>query len=350
MNLFALALAVGEPEIGELRLDQDWIVGCDNLRFCHAVSLPVAADGDDSPLGDGSMTVAITRGGGPSDAPLIQLTVIEDIPGMAMSDIRGVLIDTGDTLLDLRNKNGVYNLNADASRRVLRAINGRNEIALVDSKHKPLATASLKGLMAVLTYMDERQYRLGTDSALANPGRKSANYFTIPPMTPPRGVRISAPTQTAPTLLDPARISDLREQDPCLARQMGETADEPKYHRLDRQTTLLILPTTCGGYNAYSQVYVIGNDGTFAKPVFTLSKSTEHTDDENLANVGWDGKKQRLVSYSRGRVLGDCGQIQEFAWSEGQFKLTHYSSMTPCRGNKNYITTYSLATVSEESR
>ena len=87
LHLFALALAVGEPEVGELQLDQDWIVGCDNLRFCHAVSLPVAADGDDSPLGDGSVTVAIKRGGGPSDAPLVQLTVIEDIPGMAMSII-----------------------------------------------------------------------------------------------------------------------------------------------------------------------------------------------------------------------------------------------------------------------
>lgn len=344
--IFALALATGEPEVGDLRLDQDWIVGCDNLRFCHAVSLPVAADDDDSPLGDGNMIVSIKRGGGAADAPLIQLAVIEDIPGVAMSDIRGVLVDTGDTLLDLSSKNGVYDLNADASWRVLKAVKGHNEIALVDSKRKPLASASLKGLIAALAYMDERQYRRDTVSALAYPGRKPADYMTIPPMTPSRQVKIAAPPQTAPTLLEPSQISELRANDPCLEYSPDAKVDEPEYYRVDDRTTLLILPTSCGGYNPYRQLYVIGNDGATTKPKVSLRTGTEHVDDTDLPDVGWDSKRQRLVSFGRGRVLADCGEIQEFAWSEGRFTLTHFSSMTPCRGSRDYITTYRLETIS----
>ena len=350
MHLFALALALGAPEIGELHLDQDWIVGCDNLRFCHAVSLPVPADGDDLPLGDGNMTVSITRGVGPLDAPIIQLAVVEDIPGVLMSDIRGVLVDTGDTLLDLDSKNGVYDLNADASRRILRAMKERNEIALVDTKGKPLARASLKGLMAALAYMDERQYRRDTVSALADPGRKPANYLTIPPMTPPRQVRIAATPQAPPALLEPAKITELRAQDPCLEYHSEAVADEPEYHRLDDRHSLLVLPTTCGGYNPYRQLYVIGNDGTVNKPVISLAKSTEYIEDSELPDVGWSKERQRLLSFGRGRVLADCGEIQEFAWSEGRFILTLHSSMTPCRGSRNYITTYRLETISEGPR
>jgi Protein of unknown function (DUF1176) len=350
MHLFALALAAGEPEVGELHLDRDWIVGCDNLRFCHAVSLPVPADGDDRPLGDGNMTVSITRGGGPLDSPIIQLAVVEDIPGVIMSDIRGVLVDTGDTLLDLSSKNGVYNLNADASRRVLRVMKEHNEIALVDAKRKSLARASLKGLMAALSYMDERQYRRDTVSALANPGRKPANYQTVPPMTPPRQVRIAPPTQTPPTMLEPAKISELRAQDPCLEYHSDTVADEPEYHRLDNNNSLLVLPTTCGGYNPYRQLYVIGNEGTVTKAVISLRKSSEYIDDIELPDIGWNKERQRLLSFGRGRVLADCGEIQEFAWSEGRFTLTLHSSMTPCRGSRDYITTYRLETVIEGPR
>lgn len=350
MHLLALALAVGEPEVGELQLDQDWIVGCDNLRFCHAVSLPVAADGDDRPLGDGNMTVAITRGGGPLDAPIIQLAIVEDIPGVVMSDIRGVLVDTGDAVLDLNSTSGVYDLNANASRRILGAMKGHNEIALVDAKGKPLARASLKGLMAALEYMDERQYRRDTVSALANPGRKPANYLTIPPMTPPRQVRIAVPPQAPPTLLEPAKINELRAQDPCLEYHPETKAEDPEYHRLDNRHSLLVLPTTCGGYNPYRQLYVIGNDGTVTKPVVSLRKSTDYIDDSELPDVGWSKERQRLLSFGRGRGLADCGEIQEFAWSEDRFILTFRSSMTPCRGSRDYITTYRLETVSEGSR
>ena len=350
LQLFALALAVGEPEVGELQLDQDWIVGCDNLRFCHAVSLPAPAEGDDFPLGDGNMTVSITRGGGPLDAPIIQLAVIEDIPGVAMSDIRGVLVDNGDTLLDLNSKNGVYDLNANASRRVLKVMKGHNEITLVDAKGKPLARASLKGLMAALAFMDERQFRSDTVSALASPGPKPPNYLNIPPITPPRQVRIAASPNVPPTLLGPAKISELRAQDPCLEYRSDAVAQEPEYHRLDINNSMLILPTKCGGYNPYRQLYVISNDGMVTKPRISLRKSSEYVDDSELPNIGWSEERQRLQSFGRGRVLADCGEIQEFAWSDGRFILTLHSSMTPCRGSRDYITTYRLETVSEKHR
>ena len=350
MHLFSLALAISEPEVGELQLDQDWIAGCDNLRFCHAVSLPVPADGDDRPLGDGNMTVSITRGGGPLDAPIIQLAVVEDIPGVAMSDIRGVLVDTGDTLLDLNSQNGVYDLNADASRRVLRVMKGHNEIALVDAKGKALARASLKGLMAALAYMDDRQFRRDTVSALANPGPSPANYLTIPPMVPARMLKIARPPHPPPTLLEPAKISELRALDPCLEYRSDPVADEPEYHRLDNNNSLLILPTTCGGYNPYRQLYVIGNDGTVTKPVISLRKKSEYINDNELPDVGWSKERQRLISFGRGRVLADCGEIQEFAWSEDRFILTLHSRMTPCRGSRDYITTYRLETTSEKPR
>ncbi|MEL6437005.1 MAG: DUF1176 domain-containing protein, partial [Pseudomonadota bacterium] len=36
-------------------------------------------------------------------------------------------------------------------------------------------------------------------------------------------------------------------------------------------------------------------------------------------NLGWDAEAQRLVSFFKGRGIGDCGTINEWAWEEGPF-------------------------------
>ncbi len=348
--LFALTAATGDPKLDELALYQDWIVGCDNLRSCHATSLPVEEEGNIGPVGDGNMTVAIKRGAAPSDGPQVQLAVVDSLPDSNMTDIRGVAVDGGKSLLKLNGTNGVFNLDAKASAKLVAAVRHARAIAFVDHKGKVVASASLSGLMAALAYIDERQYRLDTVSALANPGKKVADYRTIPPIFPQSPINIREIPDRLPAGLDEAQISSLRQQDPCLANNPNAAPAAPEYHRMDDKTSLLILPTSCDGYNPYSQIYTISDDGVIAKAQFSRHPGGATLDDTDLVNIWWDKEERRLNSFGRGRVISDCGVSEEFAWSEGLFHLTHYASMSPCRGSRDFITTYRRETVSRPVR
>src|SRR6478672_12008234 len=97
--LFAAAAAAGAPHPSPLKLYQDWIVGCDNGRACHAVALmPQSGEG---------ATMAVRRGAEAGAPVIIDFTLDgagaaglaadgKKLPVRITADDNGALVATAD--------------------------------------------------------------------------------------------------------------------------------------------------------------------------------------------------------------------------------------------------------------
>jgi Protein of unknown function (DUF1176) len=346
LYLFLVASAAqGSVDEEPLQLYKDWVVGCDNMRSCHAVSL-VAEDIGERPVGDDGLEISFKRDGSPKSSFRIGLsTRYDEIKPLENSSI-GVLIDGGRPIMRLRARNGLLEVPPERAVKLLTAMRRGHVLSLVDDEGNYIAGASLRGFVAALSYVDTKQYRVGTTSALARPGSKPADAFSIPPMPPPAVIRVAGKPNAPPNILTEKALQPLRAQDTCLKYSEDALPGKPEYHRLDANHTLLILPTVCGGYNPASMIFVVDNQGDVKRAQVLLDHGEKDIgDDGMLTDVTWDEKARLLSSFGRGRGLADCGLIERFAWSEGRFRLTHSSSMSPCRGSYDYITTYRLDVV-----
>ncbi len=340
--------AYGAIDDEPLLVHKDWVVGCDNWRSCQAVSLLVE-DSIDEPVGDGNLAVVIKRDGRPQDIPAVGLTFRSDATVPLNNAEVGISVDDREPLLRLRIRKGALTIDPKQGGMLISAMKRGKVLSVVDAKGKHVASASLHGLFAALAYMDAKQFRTGTRSALANPGNKAANASSIPPMPPRPIIRVSAKPAAQPYILSEAALEPLLKMDPCLKYSKDALPSDPKFHRLDNDYTVLILPTVCGGYNPTSQIFVVDNNGGVKKAQLLLDGAARGMEDDGmLTDAGWDDKARLLSSFGRGRGLADCGEIKDFVWSQGRFWLTHSSSMSPCRGSFDYITTYRVKVIIEE--
>jgi hypothetical protein len=345
------ALAHAGVDDGPLKLYRDWVVGCDNWRSCHAVSL-FEESGNEEPIADGNLAISIKRAGAPQASPFIELTYRGETSGPLDKSVVELSVDDGWPVLRLPINDGKVVIEANNANRMLLEMRNGKALSLKDVHGKYWSSASLRGLFDALSYMDIKQYRGGTRTALVNLGTKPANARNIPPMPPPPVVRVSAPPKVAARTLGEETLLSLREQDPCI-KYSGDDVQPSRanFYRLDSQYTLLILPTVCGGYNPTSQIFVINDDGNVERAQFGSELfAAPRKDDGELTEVTWDQGARLLSSFGRGRGLADCGLIEDFAWSENRFKLVHFSSMSPCRGSWDHITTYRLDVIIEPDR
>ena len=56
-----------------------------------------------------------------------------------------------------------------------------------------------------------------------------------------------------------------------------------------------------------------------------------------LVNASWDAKTGQLMSYAKGRGLGDCGSSQSYVWDGSTFRLIEMRMMNQCRGAWDWI-------------
>ena len=353
MLIAALMLAAAAPPfvVGDLKVFGDWAVGCDNGRDCHAASLP-SEEGPEEPLGDGSLTIAIKRSGNPYGPVLVSFGGEGAAPFYEVQVAHSKMptthrISVDNRKLDVRLKPAPDSdkLDAASSAKLIAAMRGKSTLSLLDRVGKATAIASLRGLDQALAYIDERQYLTGTVAALARPGKQPVNARIVPPMVPRQRIHVAGKSDMPPSTVDDMQLVRLREGDPCLKYSKDVKPGAPSYNRLDPANTLMILPTTCGGYNPYSMLFIVDKKGAAQPARFWTYPGNEMKEDPSLPDVGWNEKARLLESFGRGRVLADCGQTQAYAWYEGRFKLVHDTGMPTCRGSTDYITTYHIEVV-----
>jgi hypothetical protein len=188
-SLAGIALSVGladasaqsapAPAVPLYQESKDWILACDNTRFCEAKGFSDAE----------SASMRISRAAGPTGA----LTVEIDVPDTAESpDVTAFRLDG--RRLDLKTiawapddatglgQATLVTADDDSAYRLLRRIRDGRVLSLGDTRSAP--AVPLHGLATVLKVMDDVQSRTGNETALTQPGHGGAGALAAAPAAP----------------------------------------------------------------------------------------------------------------------------------------------------------------------
>ena len=344
----AAAAAIPAARPGELHRFQDWVVGCDNGLACRAIGhIPRGAGGH--------LTLVIER------APDALATAIVHYPFQAFEPCTtfDIFIDgerqpssfisqcphppgtpapprappsrrpSPDTRLEDPLLPGIVRGSALEYRRRDGSVAGR---------------VSLRGAAAALRYMDERQLRAGTTTAIVDRGTAAAGTMPPPPALPVIAeVRPGRPGR-GPALSD-RDAARLRRSEGC-DPNVGAIDYPSESYRLDDRTSVVLLRCWQGPHNGGSLVLISRRaDTRDARPAsFDFNGSVGERSGPTVPpeNAEWDEAKGRLVSHFR----SECGRIEEWAWDGRMFRLIEQRAMNAeaplspnCRGE--WITIWS---------
>jgi len=319
----------------EMREFREWRAACDNGNAC------VAWGGSDN----GWIRIAIDAG--PDAVPTVSAG------SWAFGDV-----DKAPETLRLRIDGRDYAVRAgpqDAAnaaagaqraRTIINALPASRALALASGQQTADLPAS--GASAALLWIDERQGRLGTTTALLRRGDRPASTVpaapVLPRATPAPAVSQAGfegaanPMEDEPKALTvPAAIEGLKEVKACRADNNEYLNKAVLAARLDGSTVLWGIPCGSGAYNATYVLYLARPDGTGVRPA-ALPERTPRTEGDIggegpwLVNPVYNPARQTLTVFPRGRGLGDCGTITTWTWTTGGFVLSEERSMGDCWG------------------
>ncbi|MEN5364644.1 DUF1176 domain-containing protein [Brevundimonas intermedia] len=198
---------------------------------------------------------------------------------------------------------------------------------------------SLHGAAAALLWIDEKQGRLNTPTALIRRGDRPASTV---PVAPP------LPTVTRAPAVDQAGFGDVNQTVPAALRSRTEVgtclkesampaiSDMVMSARLDARTELWGVPCGAGAYNVTHNWYLTGPGGRDPRPAILAGTAGPGADpvmaDNSTVNGAYDPKTRTLSAFAKGRGIGDCGSAQTWAWTGDRFTLTMESTMGQCAG------------------
>ena len=301
----------------ETRAFGDWKAVCDNGGRCVTYS----------GLGTGGW-LAIRMDAGPDARPeiLMDLSAISGVPIRLIIDGRSQPLTApgGDSV-------GFRVPDADVAATLTRLAAAR-EIQLVSPEFNggiPTAGAS-----AAMLWIDERQGRLGTTTALIRRGDRPAATVPAAPVLPEVA---AAPTISQTGFGDegqtlPAALEALPAVKACRAETSfnEDISKAVMSARLDASTELWAVPCFSGAYNMGHDWYVTGPGGRNPRPATLASAAGERS--QGTVNGGYDAATRTLSAFSKGRGLGDCGVASTWTWTGQAFVLTEESSMEDCQG------------------
>lgn len=309
------ATAAAPPS--ETRAFRDWIASCDNGNACFAYGQGV----------DGFGWIRITMAPGADARPEVAAGRWPDEAGETGPFL--LTIDATDYPMALADNDP--DAAAVPQARALEVAR-----ALADggtARIGPDQGISLSGAAAALLWIDERQGRENTVTALRRRGsRPAASVPDAPPLP------VVTPAAAAPQAgfgdqnqILPAAL----EAVPAVAACRAETSDhwiakEVMSARLDASTELWAVPCFAGAYNMGHDWYITGPGGRDPRPARLSSTSSEAT--AGTINGGYSPETRTLTAFAKGRGVGDCGIASTWTWTGREFVLTSESEMSECWG------------------
>lgn len=357
-SLLLLASAqvlVAEPVPSEIHNFADWIVTCDNVVRCQATSLvpeptaeeqaaasqavgtPAEATRQDPWERFGSMNLEREAGG---NAPLaITLGDFEGTPARlvvndAQLPARLTRTDLGEWVVEPADRNSFFDALYSGT------------LVVQDASGRTLSEFALGGLWASLVYMDERQGRLRTPTALIRRGRRPVSVVPASVSLP---VVRAAPRTSERALAIPARrMAEARRETGCTEEEVGAVAsDEAPTEALGNGRTLIMMGCGAGAYN-YNAIPLIawreGNAIRIEPARFDVSREQIEGEPDptgySVTNAEFDAATLTISEYAKGRGIGDCGVAARYAWDGQMFRLTERREMSECRGSREMLTTW----------
>lgn len=188
---------------------------------------------------------------------------------------------------------------------------------------------SLGGAAAAFLWIDERQGRLNTPTALIRRGDRPSAEVPAAPAAPRVNVAAAvAQTGLVQDDLSPALLAHPKVKE-CLAETRRGERFEPNVEvfRLAADKLLWAVPCGEGAYNFNQTYFITPADGTAPQPVvFPTAQGSE----QDLVNSRYDPKTRTLFAFGKGRGIGDCGRMGVWAWTGERFALLDEKVMPSC--------------------
>ncbi|WP_417593634.1 DUF1176 domain-containing protein [Parasphingorhabdus sp.] len=334
----ATTAALPVPQLGELHTFKDWTVGCDNGGNCEAVSLVPDEGGASYEDWDGP--ISIVRTGSSDD--IFRIRVIFETKDMDRYKmiVDGDLVDTGPIV------QGDYPIEivGEDAKKVAKAIINGQRLVVQGPMGENITRISLAGSAAALRYIDQKQNRAGTETALVAKGSRDfePDSTEIPTI-------VIDQWKSATLVPDAGALVALVEGSTCKNNRYGLVEDQayPLGKRGNKFRALVLISCGSGAYNFSSVPYIgeyIENGRATSGWTFRPAKFDRQPTWGGegglpmLVNANWDEQTQTLSSYAKGRGLGDCGNAQNYIWDGEQFRMIDASAMDECRGAYEWIT------------
>lgn len=308
----------------ESRKFRDWLAVCDNTNDC--VAFGPASEGTgwvrvgSAPGPDGRRTVSVGFWPSTGDGLSGPVTLTLDGRRHVAAPIAGDHDPVGTA--EVRATDAAAVASGLAAGQTLTLAAGGETVAM-----------SLSGASAAMLWIDERQGRLDTPTALVRKGTRPAS--SVPGAAPPPQVIAAPPIaqagfgDTGQTL--PPALEAVAAVKACRA-ETGDSglSDEVMSARLDAATELWAVPCFAGAYNIGHDWYLTGPGGRNPRAVILASASGETG--AGTINGGYDPSTRTLTAFSKGRGIGDCGTASTWTWTGRSFVLSAESEMTECWG------------------
>ena len=191
---------------------------------------------------------------------------------------------------------------------------------------------NLNGAAAALLWIDERQGRLDTVTALVSKGARPAT--AVPPAPPLPRVSAGAAVTQANLEIAPSMSAGLAARaDVAACREAWNPVSFEEglsRARLDERTELWGVACGSGAYNFTTRYFLTGPNGSAPRPLVLRGAAGEA--DEELVNSEYDPTTRTLSQFSKGRGIGDCGTASTWTWTGRAFVLSEETVMRECWG------------------
>jgi Protein of unknown function (DUF1176) len=324
------APSVAAPVLGKLETYRDWTIGCDNGGRCQAASMSNEEDTD----WENQAAIFISREGQASAQPSLTFR----LPSQHKGKIN-IVVD-GKTISSITVNDQDAELSGAPAFAAITALAKGARLEL-HMDNKAIAHASLSGSAAALRYMDARQNRAGTVTALVAKGAISPKAVKSPAPLPI--VRRAIVPKDKGVALWRDEMTHAMALSKC-DQEVLPPVTETEVHPLSSSQSLVLVACGAGAYNFNSVPLIAkGKPGrrTFAIAKFDFPPGWQGDSGiPMLVNAGWVANASSLTSYAKGRGIGDCGSSETYVWDGQMFRLTEATAMGECRGAWDWITVY----------
>jgi len=301
------------PGVGAVKAFHDWLVGCDNGLGCTALGLPPED-------GSGGYVVVRLEAGAASE-PAVELVLVD--PEGSGSTMR-VTVEGEDDFEPFElpaEADGAWvraAVPAAARAALVQAMREGDRLELGLGEAEPVVV-SLRGATAAMLMIDDRQWRIGTVTALARPGEEPAASVAAAP-------EAEAVTAWPIRALDPAPMPPeaVSASDDASCEGVGAMAFDLG------GATLWGACDIAGAYNRTFRFWVDGPDG-LAPAVFDVPGRRD-ADRAVLTGPALAEDGLGIEAVELGRGLGDCGEASRWAWTGEGFALVRLAGLDTCAG------------------
>ena len=315
-------------EVQPLKVFKNWTVACDNLRNCTALGM--ISDVDKGAY------IKIDRKGQAESPPIVSVVIDTGddakAPGISLeldgAAVAGLPANPGKAVAD--GSLVTARFGGDAAIALIEGLRMGKRLSVTvveDGKDGAHETVPLAGSAATLLYMDDKQERIGTVTALSEKGEDPES--SIPASLPAPEFKAVALTNLADPL--PKRPDGIEASPTDSGCEIADYPDSAV--RLSEELTLWGVCNQVGAYNIEYAYWIVGN-GEPVRASFDLPGRKPDTDTAPgvMTNLGLMQDGVTLSAIFKGEGIGDCGEQSDWVWDGAQFRLIRLTQLDQCRG------------------